>query len=261
MSREVRRVPVDFDWPIDKVWDGYLLPNRFHEDRCPNCTRGMTAAADWLYVLCTRIEMLAEDIGDQQRGRPMHPYLAADQAPATTGFIYHPGSEHPEYPKILRPSADILEVVAGLSGETPEHLTSPLRGSGTGTFRKVIEAAGLDPQAWGICPTCEGHASLERYEGQRAESEAWEPAGPPTGDGWQLWETVSDGSPISPVFTTPDDLAAWMADPQRGQDWVPEEVAARFIAEGWAPTCATRPGSTLMTGVEWVGTAGEEEGT
>lgn len=25
MGREVRRVPVDFDWPINKVWKGYLI--------------------------------------------------------------------------------------------------------------------------------------------------------------------------------------------------------------------------------------------
>jgi hypothetical protein len=32
---------------------------------------------------------------------------------------------------------------------------------------------------------------------------------PPEGPGWQLWETTSEGSPISPVFKSPEDLADW----------------------------------------------------
>jgi len=32
---------------------------------------------------------------------------------------------------------------------------------------------------------------------------------PPTGEGYQLWETTSEGSPQSPVFMTLDELCAW----------------------------------------------------
>lgn len=32
---------------------------------------------------------------------------------------------------------------------------------------------------------------------------------PPTGDGYQLWETTSEGSPASPVFATLDELCEW----------------------------------------------------
>lgn len=60
-----------------------------------------------------------------------------------------------------------------------------------------------------LCATCEGFGSVERYEGQRAEAETWVSTDPPEGDGWQMWETTSEGSPISPVFATPEELAAW----------------------------------------------------
>ena len=30
--------------------------------------------------------------------------------------------------------------------------------------------------------------------------------------GWQMWESCSEGSPISPVMDTPEDLARWLAD-------------------------------------------------
>lgn len=38
----------------------------------------------------------------------------------------------------------------------------------------------------------------------------WEKTEPPTGEGWQLWETVSEGSPISPVFPTQDEFRAYL---------------------------------------------------
>jgi hypothetical protein len=103
------------------------------------------------------------------------------------------------------------------------------------------------------CQTCQGHASTEAYPGQRAEAEAWEPTDPPTGDGWQLWETVSEGSPISPVFSTAEGLARWMSDPARGDRWVPHAAAAQFIDDGWAPTFVSTPTTGLVPGVEWVG--------
>lgn len=30
---------------------------------------------------------------------------------------------------------------------------------------------------------------------------------PPSGEGWQVWETVSEGSPVTPVFPTAESLA------------------------------------------------------
>jgi hypothetical protein len=34
---------------------------------------------------------------------------------------------------------------------------------------------------------------------------------PPRGEGYQMWETTSEGSPQSPVFKTLDELAEWCA--------------------------------------------------
>ena len=40
--------------------------------------------------------------------------------------------------------------------------------------------------------------------------EQWEPTDPPTGDGWQLWQSVSEGGPVSPVFAEREGLVAWL---------------------------------------------------
>lgn len=58
---------------------------------------------------------------------------------------------------------------------------------------------------------------------------------PPKGEGWQLWQTVSDG-PISPVFATPDELVAWMSQPvpmSERKSWRPEAYPPNPWAQGW----------------------------
>jgi hypothetical protein len=35
---------------------------------------------------------------------------------------------------------------------------------------------------------------------------------PPEGEGYQLWETTTEGSPQSPVFASLDELCAWCAE-------------------------------------------------
>lgn len=37
MSREIRRVPLGFDWPIGRVWEGYLRPEHLREQSCTHC--------------------------------------------------------------------------------------------------------------------------------------------------------------------------------------------------------------------------------
>lgn len=39
ISREVRRVPLDFDWPLNKVWQGYVT-DEFDWPFCPACEDG-----------------------------------------------------------------------------------------------------------------------------------------------------------------------------------------------------------------------------
>lgn len=38
----------------------------------------------------------------------------------------------------------------------------------------------------------------------------WVKVEPPKGEGYQLWETTSEGSPKSPVFKNIEDLAEWL---------------------------------------------------
>lgn len=265
MSREVRRVPLDFDAPLNKVWQGYITPDRLKPLPCTDCENGWTAACEWLRILCSRIQGLASDIGDQRAGKPAHPYLAQDMNPFTTRGKFD-GRGWTELPALIRPSDDILPLVAGLTGRDEEHLMHPVAGDHSlGILLKIVAAAGLDPDTWGICTTCGGEATLEAYPGQRAEAEAWEWTQPPEGEGWQLWETVSEGSPISPPYATAEELARWMSSPayswgaiKTDADRPTYETALRFVMGGWAPTLAETPAGDVVSGVEWAGHSSKE---
>lgn len=60
------------------------------------------------------------------------------------------------------------------------------------------------------CETCKLFAKIKGLEIHSYGCPDFEPLnGPPTGDGYQLWETTTEGSPISPVFVTLDELCEW----------------------------------------------------
>ncbi len=57
-----------------------------------------------------------------------------------------------------------------------------------------------------ICDLCYGHGSVFCDEKYRKLQDEWERIEPPSGEGYQLWENTSEGTPQSPVFKTLDEL-------------------------------------------------------
>jgi hypothetical protein len=227
MGRELRRVALDFDWPINKVWSGFLNE---HYRKCPDCESGTTRARQRLCDLVSLIMLSGEDA---KRGKG-HPYFY--DAP-----LHHTAGTAP-------PSKDMLELTVGLAGREPSRFGHDACDNWSAE-KKIISAAGLDAETWGICPTCKGEATdpacKEAYE-------AWEPTKPPPGDGYQIWETVSEGSPISPVFATPEDLARHMAGTKWGADHgTSYETWLKFInGPGWAPSGVYSPSAGYQNGVD-----------
>lgn len=183
MGRTLKRVPLDFDWKQGKVWEGYINP---HYKKCPDCSNGYTPAHRWLDAI-TQLIMIAGEAS--QETRPLHPWLQS--------LALAPRE---------RPDAQMAALSGGLAGRPPR---APLGHDSVDEWeatKKIVQAAGLDPATWGICQTCKGSgvdpAKQETYE-------AWERTEPPTGEGYQLWETTTEGSPDSPVFASLDELCAW----------------------------------------------------
>lgn len=252
MSREVKRVPLGFDAPIGETWAPLLRPESAQLPTCESCYGyGGTPTSHWLMSIGCLIGMLADDVREQQRGRELHPYLSD-----LHNRPYHwMGTKEQRVLVQPRPSADAVELVLGLTGEEQ---IDPIFGVGSsGWYRigtKIVEAAGLDPETWGICPACGGDGEAGTPE-QRAAYEAWAPAEIPTGDGWQLWQTVSEGGPVSPVFATGDELAEWMvANPKAlgpFNQGLTIEGAKRWVhGPGWAPS-GMSVGGQFVSPMEW----------
>jgi hypothetical protein len=100
----------------------------------------------------------------------------------------------------------------------------------------------------------EGGERAERLAAGKDDFEFWEWEGePPTREYYrpwkdedatwfQLWETVSEGTPVSPPFATRDELANYLAssgdfwDQKRGDKPWGKAAADAFVKSGWAPS-------------------------
>jgi len=98
---------------------------------------------------------------------------------------------------------------------------------------------------------CESCSPGKREDCDDCCGDAWvsDPIEPPDGPGWQVWETVSEGSAVSPVFASAEELARHLSTV--GDDWAVKsreaggpnvrrlptyEQALAFVMDGWAPT-------------------------
>lgn len=103
------------------------------------------------------------------------------------------------------------------------------------------------------------HELLTAYhERQRPDRDDYMPDFPEgTATGWCMYETTSEGTPISPVFDTPEALARWLADTGAsafGGRTATYEQWLSTIRQGWAPSAVTI-GGALLSGVEFEGGA------
>lgn len=67
-----------------------------------------------------------------------------------------------------------------------------------------------------------------------------------------MYETCSEGTPISPAFVTPEELASWLADNKAsalGYETATYEEWLSTCREGWAPSGIYTPGKGFRSGV------------
>lgn len=62
---------------------------------------------------------------------------------------------------------------------------------------------------------------------------------------YQIYETVSEGTPINPVFKSMEELAAWLT-----AQGISRAAAEAFIAQGSAPSFVVRSSGTTEPGIE-----------
>lgn len=226
MSREVRRVPLVFEWPLDKVWWGYVLPEELRLPTCPTCrgdglSREARAVEETFYphqISWTDRERAEQLAWHDKIGQAEVDHLLEQ------GRLRTWNRETRTWESLPRTAAEVNETQrrGGLGGHDGINRMCLVQ------FR--CERLGI-PMA---CTVCAGEGNVATAE-QRAANEAWERTDPPFGEGWQLWETVSEGSPISPVFPDRTGLVTWLATDYRqvgSHRPLTREQAEAFVAAG-----------------------------
>lgn len=277
MGRELKRVPLDFEWPQNKVWQDYLNPHYSKSHNCAACggsgysPPARRLSAQWY----GNAPFKPEDRGSVPL-LPTHPVVRAfaERNVASSPEYYGSGEWYVEHEArrlanhfnrgwnhhlnaadvaALLEAGRLMDLTHTYSPEarwqpkdpayvpTPEEVNAwSLAGIGHDSINQmvVVEAEckrlGIDAE----CQYCKGNGEIWDSPEDKQAADAWTPNEPPTGDGYQIWETVSEGSPISPVFATPEELARHMATTRWGaDDGTSYEQWLKFInGPGWAPS-------------------------
>lgn len=296
MGRDIKRVPLDFNWS-GGPWKGYLLPDRFHEDDCPDCKAGYSPHAQHLQDLWyghapfdpvtngstpfTAGHAVVQAIAERNVDRSPEyygngKYAVSREANRLADLFNDRWMHHLNDDDVaaLIEAGRLIDFTHTWSRENGWQKKDPpvvptaaevnewsLRGFGHDSCNAhaVIAARCLREGVLETCETCVGHGTIEAYPGQRAEAEAWEPTDPPTGEGWQMWETVTEGSPVSPVFDSAEGLAQWLTTAEGGKMAGPSQrpltisQAREFVKAGWAPSMVM-DGGGLHDGATYIGT-------
>ena len=298
MGREVKRVPLGFQWPEGQIWNGYRNPYESEREECDECGgTGKTALGKAL--LLNWDGFAGSTFEPEQRGSvpiaPSHPTLQAlaqrnvawaqkqfgkstltvdEEAEMLAHLFNRSWSFHLNEDDItaLIANGQLYQLTHDWVAEESswKEKIPPYRPTAQEVNTRSLSETLTGPGSWidgwaackaeahrlGLeaeCPHCKGEGSLWPSSEVKQFAETWEPFEPPTGEGYQLWETVTEGSPISPVFETPEELAQYMCENPWGADEGTsyEKWLAFIKGPGWAPRLLVGPAG-IQSGVEAV---------
>lgn len=289
MGRELKRVSLEFSWPLNEPWKGYIN-DRHTATKCAACD-GDGASSE-----ARRLKHLwygHEPFKPEDRGSaPLTIVHSRVRAFAERNITHAPDFYGSGEAAIVRESQRLCNLWNGswshhLNQDDVDALVTANRlwdftrtwTAGTGWKDKeppyrptaqevndwslsgfghdsinqwvVVEAECKRLGVPDTCAACDGEGEVWPSADAKSYWEAWEKTEPPIGNGFQIWETVSEGSPISPVLSSPEDLARHMASTKWGaDDGTSYETWLAFInGPGWAPSMAGTSAG-MQSGVE-----------
>lgn len=259
MGREIKRVPASFNWPLEKKWSGYEMPEELHSHTCDVCEgQGYNVAT----------QKIADEFYDSNNFGVNWSYeynVDPNGNPATRPPWKVLGDSHAWHTKITQDEVQalidegrLMDFTHTWSRETgwvrredgyipsaQEVNEWAKQGMGHDGINRciLVRARATNEGVFGYCEHCNGEGSVYRDEEHRQAHDAWECTEVPTGEWWQVWETVSEGSPVTPAFATGDELINYLVkygdswDQSRGDGGWKRDNAIQFVKNaGWAPS-------------------------
>lgn len=214
MGRELKRVSLDFKWPVGQIWKGYINP--YHSQQCKSCEgSGINPATrklenDWFGWGDLPDKWVYRENGSRYNDNAWCYHLEQDEVDAlidsnrlsdlTKEFIPGIGwvKKDPQY----RPTADEVNKWAVESRLGHDAINRWI------CVKTRAERLGV----YGLCECCNGEGQLWASDEVKKLQDGWEPTEPPTGEGYQLWGTTSEGEPMTPVFPTLEELCQYCED-------------------------------------------------
>lgn len=221
MGRELKRVPLDFDYPIGKIWSGYINPHAVHE--CKKCEglgyseehRELTREwFSWDNVMYkpnpfrdnARYNSLAWSNNLKQED--VNALIEADRLWAFTRVPINEEQQKIVDDKIANGKNSWLPFNNGYIPTAEEVNEWNLKTMGHDSLnRLIIIEARLKREGKPLkCKHCNGTGFNWQHPKAKEDYENWEPYEVPRGEGFQLWDTTGEGSPKTPVFETLEGL-------------------------------------------------------
>ena len=244
MGRQVKRVPLDFDWPINETWKGYLNPHP-HADQCEACQgsgyspEAKIMADEWygqapfLPALTGSIPFMAEHecvkrmaernvSSNEPFYKQFHFTTVRETAVLCEAYrlalLFNKSWSHhlsQEDVDALTDAGRLMEFTLNGYRPTADEVNEwSLFGFGHDAINQwiCIKARCRREGVPHLCKKCDGDGHVWASDDAKTLYESWERQDPPEGPGYQIWQTVSEGGPVSPVFANPGDLASWMVN-------------------------------------------------
>ena len=268
MGRELKRVALDFQWPLHKVWEGFKNPF-YAAVECRECGgTGLSPYAKGLHdqwygnapfdPASTGSKPFTHAhpvILDRARrnypgGSPdmivMEAYRLATQC-FDNHWMHHLAQEDVDALVKAGRLHEFSHVWTGKKWEKKKPKAAvtaamvnewSLSGMGHDSINcsVCVRARCKRDHQEHLCRACKGHGSIWPSKAAEKKFDNWKPTEPPKGEGYQIWETVSEGSPVSPMFATPERLAAWMVenDDSVTKDTTYDQWLGFIMGPGWA---------------------------